>query len=152
MLDKPTIVAGICKRASKSQVCAELTLILHLACKGMDTTGCLPLLLKTALEDYHMKDCLEYVEVTFDFRTDSKLSRWKTKRAKLGRELVACKFQHKIIFVTVHSEITRGDLFAGKNAQGGNMAMEVNEVWRPSCLMSFLISFSVHEMLVWPIT
>ena len=67
----------------------------------MDTTGCLPLLLKTALEDYHMKDSLEYVQVTFDFGTDSKLSRWKTKRVKLGRELVACKFQRKIIFVTV---------------------------------------------------
>ena len=151
MLDKPTIVVGVCERASKSQVRAESTLILHLACKGMDTTGCLPLLLKTALEDYHTKDCLEYVEVTFDFRTDSKLSRWKTKRAKLGRELVAHKFQRKIIFVTIHSEITHGDLFAGKNVQGGDMVMEVNEVWRPSCLMSFLISFSVHEMLVQPI-
>ncbi|KIM60887.1 hypothetical protein SCLCIDRAFT_26244 [Scleroderma citrinum Foug A] len=150
VLDKPTIVAGVCERASKSQVRAESTLILHLACKGMDTTGCLPLLLKTALEDYHTKDCLEYVQVTFDFGTDSKLSRWKMKRAKLGRELVARKFQHKIIFVTVHSEITRGDLFAGKNAQGGDMAMEVNEFMK--CLFGLSLERVVYGSTLFMLT
>ena len=96
----------------------------------MDITGCLPLLLKTALEDYHKRDLLEYVEMTFDFGTYRKLSRWKVKRVKLGRELAACKFQCKIVFMTVHSEITCSDLFAGKDVQGGDLAMEVNEVWR----------------------
>jgi len=134
VLNKPTIVAGVCERASKLQVRVDSTLILHLVCKGMDTTGCLPLLLKTALEDYHKKDSLEYVQVTFDFGTDSKLSRWKTRRDKLGMELAARKFQRKIVFVTVHSEITRSDLFAGKDAQGCDMAMEVNEVRRETLL------------------
>ena len=92
--------------------------ILHLVCVGMDTSRCLPLLLKTALEDYHKKDALEYVQEMFDFGTDVKLGMWKVRREILGMRLAACKFQRKLVFVTVHSEITHGDLFAGKDAQG----------------------------------
>ncbi|KAI5993934.1 hypothetical protein EDD15DRAFT_2196375 [Pisolithus albus] len=32
-------------------------------------------------------------------------------------------FEHKIIFVSVHSEVTRGDLFAGKDGNDGNVAV-----------------------------
>ncbi|KAI6145926.1 hypothetical protein BKA82DRAFT_4016099 [Pisolithus tinctorius] len=39
MLDKPVIISGICERASKSQVCAESTLILELVCTGVEIQG-----------------------------------------------------------------------------------------------------------------
>ena len=91
----------------------------------MDTSGCLPLLLKTALEDYHKKDALEYVQEVFDFGTDVKFGRWKARREMLGTRLAARKFQRKLVFVTAHSEITRGDLFAGRCAQGRDVSMEV---------------------------
>ncbi|KAI5980961.1 hypothetical protein EDD15DRAFT_2204765 [Pisolithus albus] len=127
VFQKPMVISGICERASKSQVCTESTLILHLICAGMESPGSLPLLLKTAIQEYHTKDSLEFVETTFDFSTEKKLDRWKTKVAKLGAKLVQ-NFKHKIVFVTVHSEVTRGDLFAGKDEGGGDVAMEVGDV------------------------
>jgi len=150
VLDKPTIVAGVCERASKSQVRADSTLILHLVCVGMDTSGCLPLLLKTALEDYHKKDALEYVQEVFDFGTDVKFGRWKARREMLGTRLAARKFQRKLVFVTAHSEITRGDLFAGRCAQGRDVSMEVKEVRMETKCETLLIGFQFMKCLFGP--
>ncbi|KAI5988197.1 hypothetical protein EDD15DRAFT_2371625 [Pisolithus albus] len=134
VLDQPVIMSSICERASKSQVCAESTLILHLLCTGMETRGSLPLLLKTTLDEYHTKASLEYAEVTFDFGTQRKFDRWRAKAKKLGAKFGASDFKCKIIFITVHSEVTRGDLFAGKDEKGGDVAMRVEEFM--SCLFS----------------
>ena len=150
MLQKPTIVAGVCQRVSKLQVRADSMVILHLVCVGMDTSGCLPLLLKTALEDYHKKDVLEYVQETFDFGTDVKLSMWNARREILGTRLAARKFQRKLVFVTVHSEITCGDLFVGKDAQGRDVAMEVKEVHMETECETLLISFQFMKCLFGP--
>ncbi|KAI5987202.1 hypothetical protein EDD15DRAFT_2199735 [Pisolithus albus] len=134
VLDQPVIMSSICERASKSQVCAESTLILHLLCTGMETRGSLPLLLKTTLNKYHTKASLEYAEVTFDFGTQRKFDQWRAKAKKLGAKFGASDFKCKIIFITVHSEVTRGDLFAGKDEKGGDVAMRVEEFM--SCLFS----------------
>ncbi|KAI6014274.1 hypothetical protein BKA83DRAFT_4129931 [Pisolithus microcarpus] len=134
VLDQPVIMSSVCERASKSQVCAESTLILHFLCTGMQTQGSLPLLLKTTLDEYHTKASLEYTEVTFDFGTQKKLNQWRAKAKKLGAKLGASDFKRKIIFVTVHSEVTRGDLFSGKDEKGGDVAMRVEEFM--SCLFS----------------
>ncbi|KIM55284.1 hypothetical protein SCLCIDRAFT_30447 [Scleroderma citrinum Foug A] len=150
VLQKPTIVTGVCQRASKLQVRADSTVILHLVCVGMDTSGCLPLLLKTALEDYHKKDALEYVQETFDFGTDVKLGMWKARREILGTRLAARKFQCKLVFMTVHSEITHGDLFAGKDAQGRDVAMEVKEFMK--CLFSPSLERVVHRSTLFMLT
>ena len=128
VLDKPTIVQGVCERASKSQVCADSILILHLICTGMDSRGALPFLLKTTLEDYHTTESLVYEELTFNLGTDTKLSRWRDTVRKLGTRLNAHKFARKIIFVTVHSDLTRGDLFAGKDENEGDVSAEVEDV------------------------
>ncbi|KAI5988556.1 hypothetical protein EDD15DRAFT_2371222 [Pisolithus albus] len=109
VLDAPTTLVGVCERASKAQVCAESILILHLMCVGMEVRGSLPKLVHTTLEEYHTADSLTYEEVTFDFGTERKLDHW-TKRVELLRaRLEGWKFGRKIIFVTVHSEVTRGD-------------------------------------------
>ncbi|KAI6034769.1 hypothetical protein BKA83DRAFT_4121808 [Pisolithus microcarpus] len=63
-----------------------------------------------------------------------KLNRWRVKAKKLGAKLGASDFKRKIIFVTVHSEVTRGDLFSGKDEKGGDVAMRVEEFM--SCLFS----------------
>jgi len=128
VLNKPIIVRGVCERTSKSQVCAESTFILHLICTGMNTRGSLPLLLKASLEDYHPADMLRYEEVIFDFGSHQKLDQWKSKIQKLETVLATCKFKRKIIFVTVHSELERGDLFAGTDEHGDSVSMEVEEV------------------------
>lgn len=128
VLDKPIIVRGVCERTSKSQVCAESTLILHLICTGMNTRGSLPLLLKASLDDYYPADMLRYEEVIFDFGTNQKLDQWKRTIQKLEAVLATCKFKRRIIFVTTHSELERGDLFAGTDERGGSVSMEVDEV------------------------
>ncbi|KAI6038137.1 hypothetical protein EDC04DRAFT_2604235 [Pisolithus marmoratus] len=127
VLEGPIIIRGVCERVSKTQVCAESTLILHLVCVGMDHSGSLPKLLHTSLEDYHTEDSLVYEEVFFDFGTDKKLRQWNRQASVLGARLAARNFGRKIIFITVHSEINRGDLFAGKDKAGGDVAMEVED-------------------------
>ncbi|KAI6154164.1 hypothetical protein BKA82DRAFT_4350584 [Pisolithus tinctorius] len=134
MLDKPVIISGICERASKSQVCAESTLILELVCTGVEIQGSLPSLLNTTIEEYHTSDSLLYQKVIFDFGTDRKFSRWSMRIKKLGEKLGAYAFKRKIIFITVHSEVTRGDLFAGKGESGEDVAMEVGEFMK--CLFT----------------
>ncbi|KIK29760.1 hypothetical protein PISMIDRAFT_6530 [Pisolithus microcarpus 441] len=140
VLDAPTTLVGVCERALKAQVCAESILILHLVCVGMEVRGSLPKLLHTTLEEYHTADSLTYEEVTFDFGTERKLDRW-TKRAELLRaRLEGRNFGRKIIFVTVHSVVTRGDLFAGKD-KDGDVAMTVED------FMDYLFISPLNEVV-----
>ncbi|KIK16511.1 hypothetical protein PISMIDRAFT_113214, partial [Pisolithus microcarpus 441] len=118
VLKKPVFMMGVCERASKAQVCADSILILHLVCAGMEHWGPLPQLLHMTLKEYHTEDSLTYEEVTFDMGTNTKLAQWIRKAGCLGAKLAAQDFRHKIIFVTVHSEVTCSDLFAGKNEGG----------------------------------
>ncbi|KAI6017310.1 hypothetical protein BKA83DRAFT_18007 [Pisolithus microcarpus] len=143
-------MSSICERASKSQVCAESTLILHFLCTGMQTQGSLPLLLKTTLDEYHTKASLEYTEVTFDFGMQKKLNQWRAKAKKLGAKLGASDFKRKIIFVTVHSEVTRSDLFSGKDEKGGDVAMRVEEFM--SCLFSPPLEEVVYTSMLFMLT
>ncbi|KAI6006968.1 hypothetical protein EDD15DRAFT_2358037 [Pisolithus albus] len=126
VLDAPTTLVGVCERASKAQVCAESILILHLTCVGMEVCGSLPKLVHTTLEEYHTADSLTYEEVTFDFGTERKLDHWTKRVEVLRARLEGRKFGRKIIFVTVHSEVSRGDLFAGKD-KDGDVAMMVED-------------------------
>ncbi|KAI5997499.1 hypothetical protein EDD15DRAFT_2364220 [Pisolithus albus] len=140
VLDAPTTLVGVCERASKAQVCAESILILHLVCVGMEVRGSLPKLLHTTLEEYHTAESLTYEEVTFDFGTERKLDHW-TKKAKLLRDRVEGRnFGRKIIFVTVHSVVTRGDLFAGKD-KDGDVAMTVED------FMDYLFISPLNEVV-----
>ncbi|KAI6143965.1 hypothetical protein BKA82DRAFT_19993 [Pisolithus tinctorius] len=157
LLEKPLIMSGVCERSSKSQVSAKSTLILHLQCTGMAVPGSLPQLLKTTLEEYHTKESLQYLAVTFNIGTQTKVNRWKAKVKKLGATLVARRFSRTIIFVTIHSEVTRGDLFAGKGEDGKDIAMEVNKVHIKLMFLSQSYSFlhsswdgySLLRLLIW---
>ncbi|KAI6006109.1 hypothetical protein EDD15DRAFT_2359244 [Pisolithus albus] len=126
--DKPTFIRGVCERASKSQVCAGPILILHFIYVGMNSRGSLPWVLNTALEEYHTASTLCYHEVVFDFGTWDKLCLWETKAQALATEIGKDKFEYKVVFVSVHSEVTRGDLFAGKDENGEDVAVEPTEV------------------------
>lgn len=119
----PTFIRGVCERASKAQVCGGPRLILHFICTGMNARGSLPRVLNTALEEYHSESTLRYYETFFDFGTTAKLRRWESEADRLATEIGIDTFEHKIIFVTVHSEVTRGDLFAGKDGNNRNVAV-----------------------------
>ncbi|KIN93540.1 hypothetical protein M404DRAFT_36011 [Pisolithus tinctorius Marx 270] len=150
MLDKPVIISGICERASKSQVCAESTLILELVCTGVEIQGLLPSLLNMTIEEYHTSNSLLYQKIIFDFGTDRKFSRWSTRIKKLGEKLGTYAFKCKIIFVTVHSEVTRGDLFAGKGESGEDVAMEVGEFMK--CLFTSPLQNMVYGSTLFMLT
>ncbi|KIO02154.1 hypothetical protein M404DRAFT_148336, partial [Pisolithus tinctorius Marx 270] len=150
MLDKPVIISGICERASKSQVCAESTLILELICTGVEIQGSLPSLLNTTIEEYHTSNSLLYQKIIFDFGMDRKFSQWSTRIKKLGEKLGAYAFKHKIIFVTVHSEVTHGDLFAGKGESGEDVAMQVGEFMK--CLFASPLQNMVYGSTLFMLT
>ncbi|KIN97371.1 hypothetical protein M404DRAFT_32350 [Pisolithus tinctorius Marx 270] len=115
----------------------------------MAVPGSLLQLPKTTLKEYHTKESLQYLAVTFDIGTQTKVNRWKVKVKKLSMTLVARRFSHTIIFVTVHSEVTCGDLFAGKGEDGKDIAMEVNRFmgWLFSPLLADLVHASMLVML-----
>ncbi|KAI6023809.1 hypothetical protein BKA83DRAFT_18677 [Pisolithus microcarpus] len=114
----PTFVKGICERASKSQVRGGPILILHFVCTGLNTRGGIPRLLNAALEEYYTEATLPYLEVVFDFGTQHKLRHWQAEAQHLATTIGEDTFQQKIFFISVHSEVTRGDLFAGKDEGG----------------------------------
>ncbi|KAI6138241.1 hypothetical protein EDD17DRAFT_1674658 [Pisolithus thermaeus] len=91
--DKPTFMRTI--------------LLLHFIYTGMNSRGSLP-------REYHTTSTLRYHEVVFDFGTWDKLCHWETKAQALAMEIGEDNFEHKVIFVSVHSEVTRGDLLWGK--------------------------------------
>ncbi|KIK19175.1 hypothetical protein PISMIDRAFT_108142, partial [Pisolithus microcarpus 441] len=126
VLDTPTTLVGICKRASKAQVCTKSILILHLVCVGMEVHGSLPKLLHMTLEEYYTADSLTYEEMTFDFGTERKLHHWTKKAGLLHTRLEGQNFGCTIIFIMVHSVVTCGDLFAGKD-KDGDVAMMVED-------------------------
>ncbi|KAI5995854.1 hypothetical protein EDD15DRAFT_2195259 [Pisolithus albus] len=89
--------------------------------------GSLPRVLNTALEEYHTPSTLRYHEVEFDFGTSDKLYHWETRAEALATEMGKYVFEYTVVFVSVHSEITRGDLFAGKDEKGEDVAVEPAE-------------------------
>ncbi|KAI6026764.1 hypothetical protein PISMIDRAFT_111772, partial [Pisolithus microcarpus 441] len=119
----PTFVKGVCERASKSQVCGGPILILHFICMGLNTRGGIPCLLNVVLEEYFMAATLQYLEVIFNFGTQHKLCHWQAEAQRLAASISEDTFQQKIIFISVHSEVTRGDLFGGKDEGGDDVAV-----------------------------
>ncbi|KAI6103437.1 hypothetical protein F5141DRAFT_1065252 [Pisolithus sp. B1] len=110
----PTFVKG---------VCGGPILILHFICMGLNTRGGIPHLLNAALEEYFMEATLRYLEVVFDFGTWHKLCHWQTEAQCLAATIGEDTFQQKIIFISIHSEVTHGDLFVGKDEGGDDMAV-----------------------------
>ncbi|KAI6112673.1 hypothetical protein F5141DRAFT_1063065 [Pisolithus sp. B1] len=120
--------------------------------RGMNSRGSLPRVLNTALEEYHTASTLRYHEVVFDFGTWDKLCHWETKAQALATEIGEDNFEHKVIFISVHSEVTRGDLFAGKDEKGEDVAVEPVEsiIFMLSCgpLVTFHESISSFKKAI----
>ncbi|KAI5987829.1 hypothetical protein EDD15DRAFT_2371884 [Pisolithus albus] len=157
--NEPTFISGVCERASKSQVCGGPILIVHFIFTGLNARGSVPRVLNTALEEYHSEQTLRYLEVFFDFGTHRKLRRWLTEAESLAATIGADIFQQKIFFVSVHSEVTRGDLFAGKDEQGSDVAVSPKEAetaytiafgakrFISAVIKSFIIAFGVRVVI-----
>ncbi|KAI6156823.1 hypothetical protein BKA82DRAFT_4009347 [Pisolithus tinctorius] len=79
-----------------------------------------------------------------------KFSQWSTRIKKLGEKLGVYAFKRKIIFITVHSEVTRGDLFAGKGESGEDVAMEVGEFMK--CLFASPLQNMVYGSTLFMLT
>ncbi|KAI5984832.1 hypothetical protein EDD15DRAFT_2374736 [Pisolithus albus] len=94
-----------------------------------------------ALEEYHSEQTLHYLEVFFNFGTHHKLHHWLTEAESLAATIGADIFQQKIFFVSVHSEVTRGDLFAGKDEQGSDVAVSPKE------FMNYLFSGGLQPLI-----
>ncbi|KAI5981786.1 hypothetical protein EDD15DRAFT_2203661 [Pisolithus albus] len=137
--DKPTFIRGP-------------ILLLHFIYMGMNSRGSLPWVLNTVLEEYHTASTLHYHEVVFDFGTWDKLCHWETKAQALATEIGKDNFEHKVIFVSVHSEVTRGDLFVGKDEKGEDVAVEPLEsiIFMLSCgpLVTFHDSISSFKKAI----
>ncbi|KAI5983213.1 hypothetical protein EDD15DRAFT_2376780 [Pisolithus albus] len=118
-------VEGVCERALNSQVCAEPVIVLHFVCSGLSPLGSPAKLLEVVLEEYHADGTLQCEQIVFDFGTQKKFVRWSATANKLAKSLISSPFTRKVLFISTHSDIERGDLFAGQGDDGTDQAMEV---------------------------
>ncbi|KAI6041709.1 hypothetical protein EDC04DRAFT_2666671 [Pisolithus marmoratus] len=139
--NEPTFINGVCERASKSQVCGGPILIIHFVYTGLNARGGVPHVLNTALEEYYSENNLHYLEVVFDFGTRRKLRLWRSEAESLAATIGEDIFQQKIFFISVHSKVTRSDLFAGKEGDGSDVAV------RPEEFMNYLFSGGLQPLL-----
>ncbi|KAI6011963.1 hypothetical protein EDC04DRAFT_2762610 [Pisolithus marmoratus] len=107
--NEPTFINGMCKRACK-------------------ISGSVPHVLNMALQEYYSEDNLCYLEVVFDFGTHCKLCLWQSEAESLAAMIGEDIFQQKIFFISIHSEVTCSDLFAGKGGDGSDVAVRPEEV------------------------
>ncbi|KAI5991026.1 hypothetical protein EDC04DRAFT_2813474 [Pisolithus marmoratus] len=124
--NEPTFINGVCERASKSQVCGGPILIIHFVYMGLNARG---------------ENNLRYLEVVFDFGTSRKLRLWRSEAESLAATIGEDIFQQKIFFISVHSEVTRGDLFAGKEGDGSDVVV------RPEEFMNYLFSGGLQPLV-----
>ncbi|KAI6154431.1 hypothetical protein EDD17DRAFT_1512851 [Pisolithus thermaeus] len=125
--------------------------------KSMNARRSLPRMLNTALEEYHNESTLCYYEIFFDFGTTAKLCRWESEAEQLATEIGVNIFEHKIIFVMVHSEVMCGDLFVGRDRNNKNMAVlpkeslgcipQIRKEFKGGNSTSFIIAFGVHILI-----
>ncbi|KAI6002504.1 hypothetical protein EDC04DRAFT_2972471 [Pisolithus marmoratus] len=139
--NEPTFINGVCERASKSQVCGGPILIIHFIYMGLNARGGVPCVLNTALEEYYSENNLCYLEVVFDFGTCHKLCLWRSKAESLAATIGEDIFQQKIFFISIHSEVTHSDLFAGKEGDGSDVAV------RPEEFMNYLFSGGLQPLV-----
>ncbi|KAI6018422.1 hypothetical protein EDC04DRAFT_2607751 [Pisolithus marmoratus] len=139
--NEPTFISGVCERASKSQVCGGPILIIHFIYMGLNARGGVPRVLNTVLEEYHSEKTLCYLEVVFDFGTHRKLGLWRSEAESFAATISEDIFQQKIFFISVHSKVMRGDLFAGKGEDGSDVAV------RPEDFMNYLFSGGLQPLV-----
>ncbi|KAI6002497.1 hypothetical protein EDC04DRAFT_2788470, partial [Pisolithus marmoratus] len=136
-----TFIRGMCERTSKSQVCGGPILIIHFIYTGLNVRGGVPHILNMALEEYHSENTLHYLDVVFDFGTHCKLCLWWSEAESLAAMIGEDVFQQKIFFISIHSKVTCGDLFAGKGEDRSDVAV------RPEEFMNYLFSGSLQPLL-----
>ncbi|KAI5992626.1 hypothetical protein EDC04DRAFT_2809073, partial [Pisolithus marmoratus] len=139
--NKPMFIRGMCERTSKSQVCGGPILIIHFIYMELNVKGSVPHVLNTALEEYHSENTLCYLEVVFDFGTHRKLCLWQSEAESLAAMISEDVFQPKFFLISIHSEVTFGDLFAGKGEDGSDVAV------RPEEFMNYLFLGGLQPLL-----
>ncbi|KAI6037888.1 hypothetical protein EDC04DRAFT_2699500 [Pisolithus marmoratus] len=139
--NEPTFISSMCERASKSQVCGGPILIIHFIYMGLNVRGSVPHVLNVALEEYYSENNLCYLEVVFNFGTSCKLHLWWSKAESLAAMISEDIFQQKIFFISIHSKVTCGDLFAGKEGDGSDVVV------RPEEFMNYLFLGSLQPLL-----
>lgn len=116
--------------SSRSQVNGEPMVILHLVCKGMDVLGTPPRLVHQMFEPYFPDGTLTLIEFEFDFGTNAKVRSHGAQMESLKSIISSVSPARVLVFVSTHSDMERGDLFAGGGPANnpGPVAVEVDQV------------------------
>ncbi|KAI5998465.1 hypothetical protein EDC04DRAFT_2612370 [Pisolithus marmoratus] len=82
-----------------------------------------------------------------------KLRLWRSEAESLAATIGEDIFQQKIFFISVHSKVTRGDLFAGKEGDGSDVAVRPEELHSVQSILSvrsfksFIVAFGVRVVI-----
>ncbi|KIJ58340.1 hypothetical protein HYDPIDRAFT_34283 [Hydnomerulius pinastri MD-312] len=98
--------------SSCSEINDDPLLILHLFCKGVEPCGVAGLVYNS-ISSYFDDTGLKFIELEFDFGTNAKVAAHRKKVEALVAGLQMMKHARVLVFITAHSEIDHGDLFAG---------------------------------------
>ncbi|KAG1761107.1 hypothetical protein EDD22DRAFT_954347 [Suillus occidentalis] len=112
-LEVPTIVNAHVKLTSRSEICTAPILIINFILNGVDPSRSPARMMQALLQSYIPTEDLHYHEVLFDFGTDKKCRKHEKSMVKLMNEVGRTEFDHVEVFVLMHSETTRGDIWGG---------------------------------------
>ena len=117
--------------SSRSEVNNDPLTIIHLYLAGMNLHGSPPRLVYESFWSYFRPNDLLFVELEFDAGTPTKEADHQLKMASLVERLRCTHSARVLVFISMHSDENRGDLFVGHcdhNGHEGPVADEVTEV------------------------
>ncbi|KAG9312771.1 hypothetical protein JVU11DRAFT_7208 [Chiua virens] len=136
-VEAPAFPAGLqfasdCGASARRQIHDEEVLILHFYCKGMDPVGSPPSALEAMIGSYFPCGALQLRSIQFDLGTDRKVKAHNASMEKLAEELCSKTVGRVVVFVTTHSDVESGNLFAGEFAPSAKIPQLFHDLFGSS--------------------
>jgi len=123
--------------SSRSEVNGNPLAIVHLYLSGMVVTGTPPRVIYENFRSYFDPQDLLFLEMDFDCGTDGKAVAHQRRMAEVAEMLRERGIGRIFLFISTHSDQTRGDLFIGRDGQPGTEFSAKVEAVCVSSLWSF---------------
>ena len=138
VLPSPPVIRHHYGMSSRSEVNDSLLAIIHLHLSGMVVAGTPPRVIYENFHSYFDLKNLLLLELEFDCGTAEKVAAHQRRMAEVAEDLRMQGIGRTVLFISTHSEQTRGDLFIGRDGQPEKYfsteveAVCISAIWRCS--------------------
>ncbi|KIM50454.1 hypothetical protein SCLCIDRAFT_145468, partial [Scleroderma citrinum Foug A] len=138
VLPSPPVIRHHYGMSSRSEVNDSPLAIIHLHLSGMVVAGTPPRVIYENFHSYFDLKNLLLLELEFDCGTAEKVAAHQRRMAEVAEDLRMQGIGRTVLFISTHSEQTRGDLFIGRDGQPEKYfsteveAVCISAIWRCS--------------------